>query len=174
MLLALSLQAGPAEQRDEREPCSCRSAGSTAEVSWAASPSLSIARSSRSCYSCSTTFPCRSPSCGRPIAAATSARCMPARPNFETGRYAIYVLWQPDGVIPWYVLNLLEALKAREVNTIAVANHALTPDAAQRPQSLCAEIVVRGNKGLDFGAYKDAVLHLLQRQQVRPAPGPLQ
>ena len=82
--------------------------------------------------------------------------------RFDTGRYAIYVLWQPDGVIPWYALNVLEALKGLGVNTIAVANHALSSEQLKVLKSLCAEILVRGNSGLDFGAYKDAVLHLLR------------
>src|SRR5581483_7128117 len=81
--------------------------------------------------------------------------------RFASGRYAIYVLWQPDGTIPWYVRNLLEALKEQEVNTIAVVNHALSPEQRSVLQDLCAEILVRGNKGSDFGAYKDAVLKLM-------------
>lgn len=84
----------------------------------------------------------------------------PGQSTFETGRYAIYVLWQPRG-IPWYVTNMLEGLKRHEVSTVVVSNGPLTPDqfAALRP--LCATILVRRNKGLDFGAYKDAVLQLL-------------
>jgi len=82
--------------------------------------------------------------------------------RFASGRYAIYVLWQPDGTIPWYVRNLLEALKEQEVNTIAVVNHALSPEQRSVLQDLCAEILVRGNKGSDFGAYKDAVLKLMR------------
>jgi hypothetical protein len=80
--------------------------------------------------------------------------------RFEGGRYAIYVLWQPDGTIPWYVRNLLEELRNQEVNTIAVVNHELSTEQLSILQSLCAEVLVRGNKGSDFGAYKDAVLHL--------------
>ena len=80
--------------------------------------------------------------------------------RFESGRYAIYVLWQPAGTIPWYVRNLLEELREQEVNTIAVVNHELTPEQLSVLQSLCAKVLVRANKGSDFGAYKDAVLNL--------------
>ena len=80
--------------------------------------------------------------------------------RFARGRYAIYVLWQPAGTIPWYVLNLLKELKEQEVNTIAVVNHVLSTEQLGILQGLCAEVLVRGNKGSDFGAYKDAILHL--------------
>ena len=80
--------------------------------------------------------------------------------RFEGGRYAIYVLWQPAGSIPWYVRNILEELREQEVNTIAVVNHELSTEQLNVLKDLCAEVLVRGNKGSDFGAYKDAVLHL--------------
>jgi hypothetical protein len=83
--------------------------------------------------------------------------------RYPSGRHAINVIWQPDGTIPWYVLNVLEALKTQEVNTIVVANHDLAPGQLETLRPLCAEILVRGNKGLDFGAYQDAVLHVMRQ-----------
>jgi len=80
--------------------------------------------------------------------------------RFEGGRYAIYVLWQPSGAIPWYVRNMLDGLRAQEVNVIAVINHEPSPEQLGILQSLCATILVRDNKGSDFGAYQDAVLNL--------------
>ena len=88
----------------------------------------------------------------------------------RNGRYAIYVLWQPAGTIPWYVRNLLEALREQEVNTIAVVNHELSAEQLSILQGLCAEVLVRGNKGSDFGAYKDAVLRLTRDEQARFPP----
>jgi hypothetical protein len=85
--------------------------------------------------------------------------------KFAGGRFAIYALWQPDGTIPWYVRNLLEELRDHEVNTIAVVNHALSVEQLSVLQSLCAEVLVRGNKGCDFGAYKDAVLRLTRENK---------
>lgn len=84
--------------------------------------------------------------------------------TFNTGRYGIYVIWQPHG-IPWYVTNILEGLRRHQVNTIVVSNGKLTPDQLAALKPLCAEILVRRNKGLDFGAYKDAVLRLSQREK---------
>jgi rhamnan synthesis protein F len=81
--------------------------------------------------------------------------------SFATGRYAIYVLWQPK-TIPWYVLNMLEALKRHQVNTIVVSNETLSAEQLATLKPLCAEVLVRGNKGLDFGAYKDAVLRRMK------------
>jgi hypothetical protein len=85
--------------------------------------------------------------------------------KFASGRYAIYVLWQPTGAIPWYVRNMLEALREQEVNTIAVVNHEPSTEQLGVLQSLCVEVLVRGNKGSDFGAYKDAVLRLMQENK---------
>jgi hypothetical protein len=84
---------------------------------------------------------------------------------FDSGKYAVYVLWQPR-TIPWYVVNMLEGLKDHQVNAIVVSNHKLTPEQRATLQSLSAEVLVRGNKGLDFGAYKDAVLYITNRERV--------
>ena len=51
-------------------------------------------------------------------------------------------------------------MREQEVNTIAVVNHELSTEQLGILQSLCVEVLVRGNKGSDFGAYKDAVLRL--------------
>ena len=85
--------------------------------------------------------------------------------RFESGRYAVYVLWQPAGTIPWYVRNLLEELRAQGVNTIAVVNHELSVEQLRVLRDLSAEVLVRGNKGSDFGAYRDAVLNLISHQK---------
>ncbi len=81
--------------------------------------------------------------------------------SFASGRHAVYVLWQPK-TIPWYVLNMLEALKRHQVNTTVVSNEKLSPEQLATLKPLCAEVLVRGNKGFDFGAYKDAVLRLMK------------
>ena len=81
--------------------------------------------------------------------------------SFATGRHAVYVLWQPK-TIPWYVLNMLEALKRHQVNTTVVSNEELSAEQLATLKPLCAEVLVRGNKGLDFGAYKDAILRLMK------------
>src|SRR5687768_11522699 len=55
---------------------------------------------------------------------------------------------------------MLESLKKNEVNTIVVSNSALSADQLSALKPLSSEILVRGNEGLDFGAYRDAVLRL--------------
>jgi hypothetical protein len=80
--------------------------------------------------------------------------------QFPSGRYAIYVLWQPRGDIPWYVRNMLEGLRAQQVNVVAVINHEPSAEQLEFLQAHCATILVRGNKGADFGAYRAAVLTL--------------
>ncbi len=85
----------------------------------------------------------------------------PGSCSFQTGRYAIFVLWQPH-TIPWYVINMLEGLRRHQVSTIVVSNYKLTSEQLDTLRPLCAKVLVRGNKGLDFGAYKDAVLQLMK------------
>ena len=85
--------------------------------------------------------------------------------TFDTGKYAIYVIWQPH-MIPWYVLNMLRALQEHSVNTIVVSNRRLNDEQLATLRGLSAKVLVRGNKGLDFGAYRDAVL-LLEREKAR-------
>src|SRR4051812_35887601 len=77
--------------------------------------------------------------------------------SFDNGKYAIFVIWQPTGTLPWYVMNLLHGLKTQAVNTIVVANHRLSPEQNSTLRGLSAKILVRGNKGFDFGAYRDGV-----------------
>jgi hypothetical protein len=81
--------------------------------------------------------------------------------GFESDKFAIFVLWQPRA-IPWYVANMLKGLKEHEVNTIVVSNKSLSADQLAALKPLSSEIIVRRNKGLDFGAYRDAVLRLSQ------------
>lgn len=88
----------------------------------------------------------------------------PGSLSFDNRKYAIYVLWQPTS-IPWYVINMLEGLKRRGVNTIIVCNHKLPADQLATLQALSALVLIRGNKGLDFGAYRDAVLLLTERHK---------
>ena len=89
----------------------------------------------------------------------------PGSVSFETERYAVYVLWQPGGTVPWYVLNTLESLRDHQVNTIVVSNHELTSAQLATLQGLAARVLVRGNKGFDFGAYKDAILTLAEGEK---------
>jgi hypothetical protein len=85
--------------------------------------------------------------------------------SFPSKRYAVYVLWQSRGV-PWYVRTMLHALREQQVNTVVVINSNLTAHQKEILQSECSEILVRGNLGFDFGAYKDAVLYLRERAYI--------
>ena len=89
---------------------------------------------------------------------------LPGSVSFNSENYAIYVLWQPR-TIPWYVVNMLAGLRDHKVNTIIVSNHELTSEQRNMLQGFSREVLVRGNKGLDFGAYKDAVGHLTKREK---------
>ena len=90
---------------------------------------------------------------------------IPGALSFATGKFAIYVLWQPGGTIPWYVTQHAAGPEGSRVNTIVVANHPLTPEQVATLSGLASKILVRGNKGLDFGAYKDAILQLTRQDK---------
>jgi lipopolysaccharide biosynthesis protein len=47
---------------------------------------------------------------------------------------------------------MLEALKGHQVNTTVVSNETLSAEQLAILKPLCREILVRGNKGFDFGA----------------------
>ena len=84
--------------------------------------------------------------------------------TFPGGRFAVFVLWQRH-TVPWYVLNMLDGLKRHHVNTIIVSNDKLSAEQLETLKGLSTKVLVRRNKGLDFGAYKDAVLKLMQGEE---------
>lgn len=84
----------------------------------------------------------------------------PGQRRFETARYAILVYYEPNGVMSTSVQNLLEELTRQEVNVLTVSNIPLSAEQATIIERHSWSVMIRGNQGLDFGAYKDAIRHL--------------
>lgn len=78
----------------------------------------------------------------------------------DSGPFCLFVHYEPDGRVSASVARVLEALQARGVNTILLSN--LKVAEAQRDffSATCHSLVERGNRGYDFGAYKDGVFHM--------------
>ncbi|MBX3583812.1 MAG: hypothetical protein KF810_18140 [Rhizobiaceae bacterium] len=74
--------------------------------------------------------------------------------SFESGYYAVFIIWQPGG-LPWYVRNALEAFAAAKVNVVAVVNHTLTDEMRAELVRSTRYVLVRDNTGFDFGGYQD-------------------
>lgn len=78
----------------------------------------------------------------------------------ESGSYCIFVYYETNGRVSTSVRNILSALKRRNVNTIVVTNVALSEEQKVFLLECSHTIILRGNQGFDFGAYKDCINHL--------------
>lgn len=69
---------------------------------------------------------------------------------------AIFVIYQ-EGILPFYVKNMIEALTANQVKVMVVANGDVRAETKSYLESSCHVAIFRKNIGRDFGAYKDAL-----------------
>ena len=74
-------------------------------------------------------------------------------------RLALYVFWEKDGIVRDYVAYYLQALKSVAQDITVIVNGSLSPEGRTRLEKLGIDILVRNNEGLDFGAWKHALLH---------------
>lgn len=76
-------------------------------------------------------------------------------------RAAIYVHFDPNGVIHEYVLHQLNELKKAGFATTFVSNSpCFSMQSAKNASLLCSRLMWRRNTGYDFGAYKDGIASL--------------
>ena len=73
--------------------------------------------------------------------------------------HAIFLIWQPKQT-EWFVHNALDALAEAGVNVFLVVNHELSEERRRDLNKRCARLMIRNNRGLDMGAYRDATLAL--------------
>lgn len=78
-----------------------------------------------------------------------------------TGKVAVYLVYQPAGLLPSTWLTL-EHLKRKGYSTLLVSNTGLLPDDIARVMPLCWQIMQRPNFGYDFGGYQDGILHVIE------------
>lgn len=79
---------------------------------------------------------------------------------FDGGAYAILVYYELQDGVSGSVTNLLDELGRAGINVLLVSNRPLSPAQEEIIRPRTWSIMIRGNQGLDFGAYKDAVHHL--------------
>jgi hypothetical protein len=77
--------------------------------------------------------------------------------DFARKRVCVFVSFSPDGRLLPYTLHYLSQLRAQGFHTILILNevgqHRLPPEALD----LARVVILRDNKGFDFGAWRDAV-----------------
>lgn len=83
----------------------------------------------------------------------------------ETDVYAILIVWQPGGHY-WSVRNALEALGAARVNVILVVNHRIPSHDRELLAAQVHTLLVRDNRGFDFGGYRDATIYATERLRI--------
>ena len=75
-------------------------------------------------------------------------------------RIALYIFYSKDGYVGEYVKYYIKALKEVSDRIIFIVNGQILSDGSKEIESLGAEIFMRENKGLDFGAWKEAILSI--------------
>ena len=77
-----------------------------------------------------------------------------------TGRYCIFVLYSPNGVLQNNVVNALDAMRSNGINILACLNAPFSQAANELLAEKAHKIISRNNIGYDFGAYKDCVKYV--------------
>lgn len=80
--------------------------------------------------------------------------------SYMPRRIAFYTFYDPNGQVKDYVLYYLSALKTIAQKVIVIVNGSLSDSGRDKLQNLGAELLIRENRGLDFGAWKAAVKHI--------------
>lgn len=89
----------------------------------------------------------------------TVMRVVDGELSFPSGRFAVFLVFQPQGT-PWYVENALAALAAARINVLLVFNHPLEEARLDAFRRASFRVMVRNNAGLDIGGYRDGYLSL--------------
>lgn len=72
-------------------------------------------------------------------------------------RAGIFCVYDKDGIIDDYIIVLLDALRKHLGYILTMVNGKLTPEGRDKLKTVCDEIIVRKNKGLDSWAYKEGI-----------------
>ncbi len=76
-------------------------------------------------------------------------------------RVVVFVHFDKKGEVRPYVLEYLRALRAAETSILFVSNSGkLQPEAIESLKPLCMGIIVRRNRGYDFGAWREGLAYL--------------
>lgn len=84
-----------------------------------------------------------------------------ADPHKDSSYQAVYVHYDPEGIVHDYVIEQLRQLVAARFRITFVSNARRWSSATAEPVSaLCRQVIWRRNVGYDFGAYKDGIAAL--------------
>lgn len=75
-------------------------------------------------------------------------------------RIALYIFYDKEGYVAEYVKYYIKALTETADRVVFIVNGNVQPDGRKEIENLGAEIFLRENSGLDFGAWKDVILKI--------------
>lgn len=75
-------------------------------------------------------------------------------------RLALYIFYEREGFVSDYVKYYVKAMKEITDRLVFIVNGQIQPEGRKEIEALGAEIFNRENKGLDFGAWKEAILSI--------------
>ena len=75
-------------------------------------------------------------------------------------RLALYVFSDKDGYVGDYVKYYVRALKEVTDRVVFIVNGQILPEGKKEIEDTGAEVLIRENKGFDFGAWKEAILKI--------------
>lgn len=81
-------------------------------------------------------------------------------------RLGIYVIYDKDGIIDEYVIDVLRKIKTDLKEIIVVCNGKYSIKELDKITGFANEIYVRDNKGYDAGAFKDAVINYIGKTKL--------
>lgn len=77
-----------------------------------------------------------------------------------TGKVCVFVHYDGGGVLRPYARRYLDALAAEGFCIVFVGNSTIAQESLEHLSGRCARILLRDNRGYDFGAYRDGILNL--------------
>ena len=89
------------------------------------------------------------------------------RPLTPNGLFAIYAIRLEGRDCPFWVLDMLDGLRAAHINVYVVSNSRLNEHQIALLKEYAYRLLVRDGSGRDFGSYKDAISELFDRNDVR-------
>jgi len=81
-------------------------------------------------------------------------------PSTSIKRLLVYFFWDEDGIVDDYVVHSLKALGEYSSEIIVVVNGEVNPRGYWKLRSVCNQLIIRKNNGLDAWAYKAAFEHV--------------
>ncbi|MGR3540657.1 MAG: rhamnan synthesis F family protein [Hasllibacter sp.] len=84
-------------------------------------------------------------------------------PPSGEGRLALFVYYEPDGVVSGSARRAVEAMRRAGWDIVVLCNHVLSEEQTGFLADRCHAALMRSNQGFDFGAYQDGVKWLRGR-----------